>query len=308
MPMSPSRRHRGFTLIELLVVIAIIAILIGLLVPAVQKVREAAARIQCTNNMKQLGIAMHAYHDTYLIFPWEAQNGQLTNQLAWPVEILPFVEQAPLYTALNVDTTGKINNTGAAVPIKIYICPSRRTTAVGPKIDYAGAFTAQLHSNDAAAFKAVLPDYAGFMSILNSAGGKVPTPVTMAVVTSQAGTSNTLLLAHKGLQPAHYTGGSGSDGGYYSTTSNDHMRYDDNGGAGSSKDHGYVQDDNTLDDNHHGGPHPSGSPVLWADGGVRMYTYLYADPTVSAAGGTGADDATWQAFWAYNRSEQLAPP
>jgi len=118
------RRLGGFTLIELLVVIAIIAILIALLVPAVQKVREAAARLQCSNQVKQMSLATHNFNDNYKKLPanW---GGNATNQSPYGsfwFFILPYIEQQSVYTAAGNNSWNQNNTT-----IPIYVCPSDPT-------------------------------------------------------------------------------------------------------------------------------------------------------------------------------------
>jgi prepilin-type N-terminal cleavage/methylation domain-containing protein/prepilin-type processing-associated H-X9-DG protein len=132
MTQSITRRSRGFTLIELLVVIAIIAILVGMLLPAIQKVRESAARSKCQNNLKQIGVAMHSYHDALGSLP---PGGETTgNFYGWTYLILPQMDNDPLYKQFQANTgaySAAANLDTAQYRPAFYVCPSGNTFFTG---------------------------------------------------------------------------------------------------------------------------------------------------------------------------------
>jgi prepilin-type N-terminal cleavage/methylation domain-containing protein/prepilin-type processing-associated H-X9-DG protein len=204
---SPPRvRERGFTLIELLVVIAIIAVLIALLLPAVQKVREAANKSRCQNNLKQLGLALHNYHDANGKLPPGGVGGVNTNGLSWHVFILPYIEQGNLYSQVKwtppFQTLGYLDNKAIALTrIPIYLCPSslpqneRTTFNTAPNSEFvngAAPYSTHYYGN-------MGPKGPGYMVIGTTHGGYATQGVlgvdTQIRLTDIAdGTSNTFLV------------------------------------------------------------------------------------------------------------------
>jgi prepilin-type N-terminal cleavage/methylation domain-containing protein/prepilin-type processing-associated H-X9-DG protein len=210
-----ARARHGFTLIELLVVIAIIAILIGLLVPAVQKVREAAARTQCINNMKQIVLAAHAYHDGYKHFPgnsqdeggWDWNYQKNRRSWSWLARTLPYLEQGPLYTQANIDT----NTLSQSLPylstgLSVFFCPSDNSIALNPSLNRANLQGVPIATSN---YKGVTGDcwcwgtyankcnYNGNCNGLTSGNGvfsrgDIKAPARMAKISD--GTSNTFFL------------------------------------------------------------------------------------------------------------------
>lgn len=143
------RRYTAFTLIELLVVISVIGVLVGLLLPAVQAAREAARKASCKNNLHQIGLALHLYHDAHRTLPtgcieWRSFRAPATHrQFAWSAFLLPFLEQQNLHALINfgVPFDSPINAAAAATRLSVYECPSAdNRQLIRAQTDYGGIF------------------------------------------------------------------------------------------------------------------------------------------------------------------------
>ena len=259
-----SHNRRGFTLIELLVVIAIIAILIGLLLPAVQKVREAAARMSCSNNLKQVGLGLQNYHDTKGRVLLNGSNTTDKRDWCWAYHILPFIEQDNMY---------KQSEAGSppAQGVKTYLCPARsrlpNSTAGANSPGFNGAFTDYTHNWwPAGSPNAGEGDWnRSNTPVGNGTAANNGISVTLSNITNGNGTSRTIFVGEGFLDTREYNRNHGSNweeniysGGYGGT------------GRGSNE---IRRDGPTGQGNYFGGPHSSVCMFVFCDGSVRGVNY-----------------------------------
>jgi prepilin-type N-terminal cleavage/methylation domain-containing protein/prepilin-type processing-associated H-X9-DG protein len=363
--------RRGFTLIELLVVIAIIGVLIAMLLPAVQKVREAASRTQCLNNLHQLGLAFHNYVSNVRRFPYDDDyyyNHATANpypaqiqfpgaygsdpnfpNMTWQSAVLDYIEEKAQYplvtqgdpnTNLGVFPPGSIQ---AVIPVSLYLCPSRRSSQGGPFGDYGSGYHAKWYmdpnspgfaggaTGDPAFNNAIAQVGFGgtgynpnWFSILGTVNFTFPTGfnisyrgTTIQQVSSGDGTSKTLLLAHKGVDPTFYAGGDPRNAPTFTTVPvppNDvgwcfltplqltfgrtppsppmeHKRRP----YLFSQDFDYPGTGYSCSGDSMGGPHSGGSPVLFADGSGRVISYTI-------------DYLTMMELWSFNDNQLIRNP
>jgi prepilin-type N-terminal cleavage/methylation domain-containing protein len=284
-------RWRAFTLVELLVVMAIIGILVGLLLPALQGVQEAATRTQCRNNLKQIGLAFHGHHDIHGVFPsgglswalnrvWHGNGPGLytTQTWGWGYQILPFLEQQNLWMIPpgNLPPDATAGPTGdiavASTPVKTFFCPSLRGPTVFPYSKGGWSPTVGRRAGC---------DYAGnggsnghFLD-----GPLVYTGRSVRLANITNGTSNCLLVGEKYLD--RKIAGShpdcNDDQGWTDGWDNDTICFADGNGYGRPyppRPDGSVGTCGLF----FGGPHPAGMQAVLCDVSVRSVSYS-ADPT-----------------------------
>jgi prepilin-type N-terminal cleavage/methylation domain-containing protein len=281
-------RSRGFTLIELLVVIAIIAILVGMLLPAIQKVRESASKTQCINNLHQIGVALHAYHDAYGFLPPSgshlnasdnssipqlqaapAADGTVTpagsaaptdrrDLWSWAYQILPQMDHDPLYKA----AVSVVDQT----PVKSYYCPSRRAPLPyggnDAKIDYAGnAGTSSTGANG--------------VFVRNYAVTLVRMPAGIP-----DGLAQTVMVAEKQLNVAKFGVETGDNEPYNRSGMNGDYEVYRLGSNPPARD---TRDSSTTASQNFGSSHSSGINVLFCEGSVRNIRYSVSQAAWQAA-------------------------
>jgi prepilin-type N-terminal cleavage/methylation domain-containing protein/prepilin-type processing-associated H-X9-DG protein len=296
-------RRRAFTLIELLVVIAIIAVLIGLLLPAVQKVRAAAERTNCVNNLKQIGLALHSYQNENGLFPmgttehtpWPPRDPR--QWLSWMARILPWIEQAPLYQnmeiayqtqAPNYDPFVNPPHQGFSRVLTILRCPSdQRQYSAGTSFGYTVAFTGYLGCNG---------------QNVRSADGVLYWNSKVRIGDIPDGTSNTFLVGERPPSFDLYFGwwycGAGqwdfSYGPVHDTGSGDvtlggaeiNLRTSGHSAYDSCPVGPYTYKDGTIlnpcDQFHWWSLHSGGANFLFADASCHFLSYSIGQPIVNA--------------------------
>jgi prepilin-type N-terminal cleavage/methylation domain-containing protein len=304
-----SNRKRGFTLIELLVVIAIIAVLIALLLPAVQQAREAARKTQCRSNLKQIGLALHNYHDAFTVFPmgycaampYVDGATDTANGWGWSALVLPQLDQAPLYNQFNFGQPVQ-NYPAIQTKLQVYLCPS--DTVSGGPIPIRNAAGTTITSAATSSYAAVCGgDESGTQDPTGAGTFYRNSSVRIAGIID--GTTHTILVSERAAAKSQGIWAGAINNGTVACGPQNVASQSASGPAASlvlmhtHLNNVTIDSDGGLDDAN--SMHVSGSFVLFADGSVHFVKSIPFDPNANYS----SDSLLFQAMGTRAGGEQV---